>query len=93
MLKKKYSVINSLHFFKSQKIVTKCLQYERVVKIFLLSYFEYCQIWLNILMDDCHLRAASPNRDKTLKNTKWLRVLGLGRLLSSIQNFRFILSL
>jgi hypothetical protein len=24
-------------------------------KIFLLSYFEYHQYWLNILIDDCHL--------------------------------------
>jgi hypothetical protein len=26
------------------------LQYERVLKISLLSYFEYCQIWLNFWM-------------------------------------------
>jgi len=42
ILKKKYSVINSLHFFKSQKIVTKCLQYERVIKIFF--YFRILNI-------------------------------------------------
>jgi hypothetical protein len=28
---------------------------ERVLKIFRLSYFEYHQIWLNILMADHHL--------------------------------------
>jgi hypothetical protein len=28
---------------------------EIVLKNFLLSYFEYCQIWLNTLKDDCHL--------------------------------------
>jgi hypothetical protein len=31
------------------------LQCEKGVQDCLLSYFEYCQIWLNILMDDCHL--------------------------------------
>jgi hypothetical protein len=29
--------------------------YEGVLKISLLSYFEYCQIWLNLLLDDSHL--------------------------------------
>jgi hypothetical protein len=36
-----------------------CLQNDNVLKIFLLSHFEYCQIWLYIyiyiLMDDGHL--------------------------------------
>jgi hypothetical protein len=32
-----------------------CLRHERVLKIFLLSYFEYHQFWLNVLMDDHHL--------------------------------------
>ncbi len=41
-----------------KKITKNCqnyLQHERMLKNFLLSYFEYCQIWLSILMDDCHL--------------------------------------
>ncbi len=28
---------------------------KRVLKIYLLSYFEYFQIWLNLLLDDSHL--------------------------------------
>jgi hypothetical protein len=41
----------------SPKIVATAptrLQHERVLKIFLLQYFEYRQIYLNVLMDDCH---------------------------------------
>jgi hypothetical protein len=50
-------------FFKEKKMARKnsknlkihkkksCLQYERVLTIFLLSYFEHRQIWLNILID------------------------------------------
>jgi hypothetical protein len=33
---------------------------ERVLQVFLLFYIEYCQIWLNTLIDDCHL-ATSEN--------------------------------
>jgi hypothetical protein len=32
-----------------------CLQHERVLKIFLLWYLEYLQIWSNILMNGWHL--------------------------------------
>jgi hypothetical protein len=35
------------------------LQHERVLKNFLLSYFDYRQIWLNILMDYRHLSSLS----------------------------------
>jgi hypothetical protein len=34
------------------KITLASLQHERMLKIFLFSYFEYHQIWLNILMDE-----------------------------------------
>jgi hypothetical protein len=37
-----------------QKIYN-CLQHERVLKIFLLWYLEYLQIWSNILMNGWHL--------------------------------------
>jgi hypothetical protein len=37
-------------------------KYERVIQIFLLSYFEYCQIWLNVLMGDRHFRNIPPPR-------------------------------
>jgi hypothetical protein len=40
---------------KSSNFYHNCLQYDKVLKIFLLSYFEYCQIWLNILLVECHL--------------------------------------
>jgi hypothetical protein len=42
-------------FFGWPKTNHNCLQHERVLKIFLLSYFDYCQDWLNILMDDHQL--------------------------------------
>ncbi len=32
-----------------------CLQHERVLEIFFISYFEYCQIWLHIPINDYHL--------------------------------------
>jgi len=31
------------------------MKLERILNIFLLSYFEYHKIWLNIPMDDHHL--------------------------------------
>jgi hypothetical protein len=41
-----------MFYFKVTKSDYNCLKYESVLQIFLLSYFEYWQIWLNILMDD-----------------------------------------
>jgi hypothetical protein len=38
-------------------------------KISLLSHFEYCQIWLNILMDECHLRNITKLKKKSLLQT------------------------
>ncbi len=66
ILKKEYSVTNS--FFKNMKFQESILRnkihqksslllttWQGIVQIFLLAYIEYCQIWLNILMNDCHL--------------------------------------
>ncbi len=42
----------------------------KVLKIFLLSYSEYCEISLNILMDDCHLSNITKLwGKKTMRNT------------------------
>ncbi len=38
-------------------------------KIFLLSYFEYFQIWLNIFMNDCHLSNIIKLKQKTKNKT------------------------
>ncbi len=46
---------NPCFFFKIAKNLHNYLQYERVLKIILLSYFLCRHIWLNILKDDCHL--------------------------------------
>jgi hypothetical protein len=42
-----------------------CLQYERVLQIFLLSSFEYHQIWLNILVNYPHLSNITKLKKKT----------------------------
>ncbi len=50
----KKKIVNSW----GKKITQNChnfLQHERVLEIFFVSYFEYCQIWLHIPMNDCHL--------------------------------------
>jgi hypothetical protein len=75
-LKKEYSDTNSLflkkkscqkkEFLKSTKICHNCLQYERVLKEFLLSYSEYCQNWLYILMDNGHLSNITKLKTKTV---------------------------
>jgi hypothetical protein len=57
-------VINSLfhgeknpkkRILKNHKKLSQLPTHERMLKNFRLSYFEYCQIWLSILMDDFHL--------------------------------------
>ncbi len=50
-----------------QKTATTAHNMKRVLKIFLLSYFEYCQIWLNIHMDDCHLSNITKLKKKKKK--------------------------
>jgi len=64
ILQKKINLKNSGLSVKTNSVVLKktcqktkknchtCLQYERVLKIFLLSYSEFHQTWLNILMDN-----------------------------------------
>jgi hypothetical protein len=37
-----------------KKIRQNSPQHKRMLKIFLLSRFEYCHNWLNILVDDRH---------------------------------------
>ncbi len=51
-LKKEYSDTNSLSLRKKSPIITTTpyTQHERILKIFLLSYFEYRQTWLNVFM-------------------------------------------
>jgi hypothetical protein len=39
---------------KSWQLPQQGYNIKRVLKIFLLQYFEYRQIYLNVLMDDCH---------------------------------------
>jgi hypothetical protein len=62
---KKFPVLKkiaSFNFFKSPEIATIANNLKRRLRFFfLLSHFEYSQIWLNILMDDRHL----------LNITKW----------------------
>jgi hypothetical protein len=67
-LRKGYSITDSLlkinrqyQLLKITKNRHNCQQFETRLKIFLLSHFEYSQIWLNRLMDDRHL----------LNITKW----------------------
>jgi hypothetical protein len=71
----KNPVTHSLSYKKSQntnflnieiaKNFHNCLQYESMLKIFLLTYFEYSQIWLNMLMDHCHLSNITKLKNKT----------------------------
>jgi hypothetical protein len=76
-LEEEYSVTNS-HFFgrknpkkkkKLQNLPQTCIQQEMVLKMFLLSYFEYHQIWLNILMDDIRHLSKITKLQKEKKNT------------------------
>ncbi len=59
------------------------IQYKRVLKIFQLSQFEYCQIWLNILMDNCHLS----NITKVKKNCSFAHAI-LGSM--SLNNTNYV---
>jgi hypothetical protein len=43
------------YFFNPKKSSQLQAQHDKVLKIFLLLYFEFCQIWFNFLMDDHHL--------------------------------------
>jgi hypothetical protein len=46
----KNSITKNLFFEFFFKNLHNCLQHEGALKIFVLSYFEYCQVWLNILV-------------------------------------------
>ncbi len=77
IFKRKYYVTNSFFFLKkiikqkrTQKICHSCLQYEGVLQI-ILVYFEYPQIWLNILMYYHHLSNTMKLKGK---KTYWLGV-------------------
>ncbi len=78
-LEKEYSVMNSQFLGektpkkekkkKTQKFAPKLHTTEMGLKMLLLSYFEYHQIWLNILIDDIrHLRKIT-KLQKEKKNT------------------------
>jgi hypothetical protein len=54
-------------FTKIVKFYHNCLQDDKVLKIFLLSYFEYCQIWLIILLVECHLSNITKLKKKNEK--------------------------
>ncbi len=62
-LKTESSVTNSLFSFKCQK-TSQSPTIWKVAEDFLLSYFEYCQIWLNILLDDCQLGSQNWGRKR-----------------------------
>jgi hypothetical protein len=50
-------------FLVVEKNDPNCLPNERMqLKIFLLSYFEYHQVWLNMFMDDGHLSKIEKNK-------------------------------
>jgi hypothetical protein len=59
---------------KKKKIKTKIIKnfhnclynMKGYLKIFLLSYFEYRQHWLNILMDDCHSSKITKLKNKNM---------------------------
>jgi len=56
---------------KFAKSCHNCLQCERVLKIFLLSYFEYQQIWLNIIVNkNSHSRSniMGPNQQGHIRS-------------------------
>jgi hypothetical protein len=58
---------------KFRKFVKNChnrLPYEMdgCARLFLLSYFEYRQIWLNIILSDCHLRSSIKMQKEKLKS-------------------------
>ncbi len=57
------------------KITKNChnflVQYERALKSFLLSYFEYCQIWQNVLTTTYGWCLLAPPFAKLTFDTKW----------------------
>jgi hypothetical protein len=86
-LKKEYSVTNSLNLGEKEskkelkniapEIVTTTynMKFQRALKIFLFSYYEYRQIWLNILMDDCHLSNCIKLKRKKKPLFTWMAII------------------
>jgi hypothetical protein len=62
--KKSLKIENVLKNFARNQYIY--LQHERLLEIFLPSYFEYFQIWLNILTVDGHLSHITKLKKKTL---------------------------
>jgi hypothetical protein len=54
-----------------QKIGHICLKHERVLKIFLISSFEYHQIWLNTLMDFAQANIKKFKKKKKKSRSLW----------------------
>jgi hypothetical protein len=80
---------------KIAKSCHNCLQYESMLKIFLLSYFEYREIWLNMLMDHCHLSNITKLKNKTLiqpLKLDWISFVLTGEILPKreIKDWNFI---
>jgi len=61
-----YSILISLLTGKKNCKKTHIL-FLKSPKEFLVSYFEYHQIWLNILMNDCHLNKITKLGGKKIK--------------------------
>ncbi len=69
-LKSIQSKINEKKILKSTKNHHNCLQHESVLKIFVFSYFEYSQIWLNIVMDDLEQHRLIEKKKRPLNTLK-----------------------
>ncbi len=63
---------------KITKNCHNCLQHERVLEIFLVPYFEYCQIWLHIPLNDCHLGNITQKKKKNFKSLNKKRYYTVG---------------
>jgi hypothetical protein len=74
VMEKENVVTNSLIFVQKTPKINKiaqnrhnCYNMKGCLRLFYFKKFEYCQIWLNILMDDCHLS----NITKLKKKKHW----------------------
>lgn len=52
---------------QSKKFAKNCIQYERVFKIFYFHSYNIAQIWLNTVINDCHLSNMTKLERKTLR--------------------------
>jgi hypothetical protein len=73
-----------IHFLKKILNLTTLFKNKRLLKIFLISYFEYFQIWLNVLMGNLHLSNITnwkeKNAQKKLIVKVWCQIRGQGIL-------------